>query len=122
MRRPPSRRTHLIVLFVLSFSLIVGMAWYAADGLSLDRTDPPVRYALGASLGTTPVRAGVKQLTVQSAGRVHWFVVETAHTVPLDATVYAECAQGQAVALVAGEARMPILRGDALDLCRWAQP
>ena len=93
------------------------MVLYAHAAFSESQQDPTVRYALGASLGTTPVTSGTQQLAVQGPEEVYFFIVETSRTVPLDVEVYAECTQGQFTALIASSSRMPVVRGEAIDLC-----
>lgn len=93
------------------------MVLYAHTAFSESQQDPTVRYALDASLGTIPVTNGVQQLDVQGSEEVYFFIVKTSHIVPFDVDVYAECAQGRFTALVTKESRMPLVRGDAIDLC-----
>jgi len=104
-------------LLVLAGLIILGLTLYVNSELSALHESTPTRYALGKSLGTVPVTADTKQLTVQGDHDVYWFIVETPRPVPLDVDVYAECVRGDVTALVAASSRMPLVRGDSLDVC-----
>lgn len=117
MHRRRSNRAHLALLLVLSFSVILGMVLYTHAAFSESQQPPTVRYALGASLGTVPVADGVQQLAVQGSEEIYFFIVETSDAVPLNTEVYAECSHGRFTALVTDASRMPVVRGDAVDLC-----
>lgn len=118
MRLQPSRRQSVFLLLALAGLIILGVTLYVNSELSALQESTPTRYPLGKSLGTVPVTADTKQLTVQGDREVYWFIVETPQSVPLDVDVYAECVQGGVAALVAASSRMPLVRGDSLDVCQ----